>query len=256
MNQLDLKNRNAVVTGGAAGIGFAIAQRLSQSGARVSLWDRDEKSLAEAAKGLGGAHTARLDVSSEEDVQRALAETVKSLGKVDVLVYVAGGVLGQQPRPLEEVSPEDFAAIVDANLKGCFLFARAVAPAMKKAGTGRIVTISSRAGLATSLAFAWGKHALVNAVKNAVQNERKENACEEVRSSLIQLNRERLEAGLLPVFVLPFLVPPVLVGVQSTSRLLAGRPIGEIAGWVGFLALYDVVFLVVTILIFPAVVDE
>jgi heme exporter protein B len=68
--------------------------------------------------------------------------------------------------------------------------------------------------------------------------------------------KTRFAELLLPVLVLPFLVPPVLVGVETTSRLLGGRPIGEISGWVEFLALYDVVFLTVTILIFPAVVDE
>ena len=94
-------------------------------------------------------------------------------GRVDVLVYVAGGVLGQQPRPIEEVAPDDFGAIVDANLKGCFLFARAVAPVMKRAGGGRIVTISSRAGLATSLtgiqAYAAAKHGQVGLVKQLAQ---------------------------------------------------------------------------------------
>jgi 3-oxoacyl-[acyl-carrier protein] reductase len=72
-------------------------------------------------------------------------------GPTDILVYVAGGVRGRKPRPLEEVSADDFDAIVDANLKGTFLFAKAVAPGMKNRGGGRIVTISSRAGLATSL---------------------------------------------------------------------------------------------------------
>ena len=90
-----------------------------------------------------------------------------------MLVYVAGGVLGQRPQPLEEVTPEDFSAIVDANLLGCFLFARAVAPGMKKAGSGRIVTISSRAGLATSLtgiqAYASAKHGQVGLVKQLAQ---------------------------------------------------------------------------------------
>ena len=94
-------------------------------------------------------------------------------GRIDVLVYVAGGVLGQQPKPIEEVAPDDFAAIVDANLKGCFLFARAVAPGMKKAGVGRIVTISSRAGLSTSLtgiqAYASAKHGQVGLVKQLAQ---------------------------------------------------------------------------------------
>ena len=68
--------------------------------------------------------------------------------------------------------------------------------------------------------------------------------------------KTRFAELLLPVLVLPFLVPPVLVGVQATTRLLAGRPVGEIAGWFQFLLLYDLVFLVLTVLVFPAVVEE
>src|SRR5438034_11779112 len=90
MNQLDLKGRDAVVTGGAAGIGFAIAQRLVASGARVSLWDRDEKALAESAKALGGAHTVRLDVCEEAQVVSARDATISVLGKIDALVCSAG----------------------------------------------------------------------------------------------------------------------------------------------------------------------
>ena len=91
MNQLDLKGRIAIVTGGAAGIGFAIARRLTASGARASLWDRDESLLAESAEALGGkTHTARVDVSDETDVKLAFDETVRELGRVDVLVCSAG----------------------------------------------------------------------------------------------------------------------------------------------------------------------
>jgi heme exporter protein B len=68
--------------------------------------------------------------------------------------------------------------------------------------------------------------------------------------------KTRFAELLLPVLVLPFLVPPVLIGVQGTTRLLAGRSVGEIVGWVEFLALYDLVFVMLTVLIFPSVVDE
>jgi 3-oxoacyl-[acyl-carrier protein] reductase len=94
-------------------------------------------------------------------------------GAADILVYVAGGVRGQKPRPLEEVSAEDFDAIVDANLKGAFLFIKAVAPGMKKKSFGRIVTISSRAGLATSLtgiqSYPAAKHGQIGLVKQLAQ---------------------------------------------------------------------------------------
>jgi 3-oxoacyl-[acyl-carrier protein] reductase len=82
-------------------------------------------------------------------------------------------VRGQRPRPLEEVSADDFDAIVDANLKGAFLFIKAVAPGMKTKGTGRIVTISSRAGLATSLtgiqSYPAAKHGQIGLVKQLAQ---------------------------------------------------------------------------------------
>src|ERR1700692_3113572 len=91
MNQLDLKNRNAVVTGGAAGIGFAIAQRLHASGARVSLWDRDEKALAEGGKAIGGGTpVARLDVSDAAQVERACDATLGAMRRIDILVCSAG----------------------------------------------------------------------------------------------------------------------------------------------------------------------
>jgi NAD(P)-dependent dehydrogenase (short-subunit alcohol dehydrogenase family) len=144
MNQLDLKNRTAIVTGGAAGIGLAIAQRLAQSGARVSLWDRDEKALAGAAAALGGAHTARLDVASEADVQRALAEALKALGRVDALVCSAG-ITGPNTATWD-YPVADWKQVLDINLTGVFLCNRFVVPHMQKADYGRIVNIASIAG--------------------------------------------------------------------------------------------------------------
>ena len=88
---------------------------------------------------------------------------------IDVLVYVAGGIRGQRPKPLEDVSVDDFHQIVDANLTGAFLFAQAVAPGMKRAGKGRIVTISSRAAIAPSLtgiqSYAAAKHGQLGLVR-------------------------------------------------------------------------------------------
>jgi 3-oxoacyl-[acyl-carrier protein] reductase len=144
----------------------AIVRAFAEDGASVLACDRlaDEIERSERVTALA------VDVTDPRSIDAVLAEAG---GRVDVLVYVAGGVLGQIPKPLEDVPPEDFAAIVDANLKGCFLFARAVAPGMKRAGGGRIVTISSRAGLATSLtgiqAYASAKHGQVGLVKQLAQ---------------------------------------------------------------------------------------
>jgi len=146
MNQLDLKGRNAVVTGGAAGIGFAIAQRLTASGARVSLWDRDEKSLKDAAAQLGepATHTARLDVSDEPQVQAALAATAKALGRVDILVCSAG-ITG--PNMVTWDYPvADWKQVLDINLTGVFLCNKHVVAHMRANDYGRIVNIASIAG--------------------------------------------------------------------------------------------------------------
>jgi NAD(P)-dependent dehydrogenase (short-subunit alcohol dehydrogenase family) len=145
MNTLDLEHDNAIVTGGAAGIGLAIAQRLVSSGARVSLWDRDDQALAQAARALGGeTHTARLDVSDEGQVQRAFAETAKALGRVDVLVCSAG-ITG--PNMVTWDYPvADWKQVLDINLTGVFLCNRALVPHMAKNDYGRIVNIASIAG--------------------------------------------------------------------------------------------------------------
>jgi len=158
--------KRVIVAGAARGIGRAIVRAFAADGADVLACDRlvDELEAGERIKALA------VDVTDPASIDAVVAATG---GRVDVLVYVAGGVLGQQPRPIEEVAPDDFSAIVDANLKGCFLFARAVAPVMKQAGGGRIVTISSRAGLATSLtgiqAYAAAKHGQVGLVKQLAQ---------------------------------------------------------------------------------------
>ncbi|MFI5001041.1 MAG: SDR family NAD(P)-dependent oxidoreductase [Reyranellales bacterium] len=158
--------QTVIVAGAARGIGRAIVRAFVADGANVLACDKlvGEIEAGERVKALP------VDVTDPKSIAAVVATAG---GKVDVLVYVAGGILGQQPKPLEEVQPEEFAGIVDVNLKGCFLFARAVAPGMKTAGGGRIVTISSRAGLATSLtgiqAYAAAKHGQVGLVKQLAQ---------------------------------------------------------------------------------------
>jgi NAD(P)-dependent dehydrogenase (short-subunit alcohol dehydrogenase family) len=145
MNTLDLNGRNAVVTGGAAGIGQAIAQRLVASGARVSLWDRDANALQQSAQPLGRrTHTATLDVSDEAQVTRAFDETVKALGRVDVLVCSAG-ITGPN-MTVAEYPVADWKQVLDINLTGVFLCNRAVIAHMKANDYGRIVNIASIAG--------------------------------------------------------------------------------------------------------------
>ena len=93
MNKIDLQNRHAVVTGGAQGIGFAVAERLLASGASVALWDRDEALLASAVKALdrgGFVDAATIDVTDATGVSRAAAATAEKFGKIDILVANAG----------------------------------------------------------------------------------------------------------------------------------------------------------------------
>jgi 3-oxoacyl-[acyl-carrier protein] reductase len=144
MNALDLKGRNAIVTGGAAGIGYAISQRLAASGAKLSLWDRDDKALADSSKALGGAHTAKLDVVDEAQVQAALASTVKALGKVDILVCSAG-ITGPNMTTWD-YPLADWKQVLDINLTGVFLCNKTVVSHMRANDYGRIVNIASIAG--------------------------------------------------------------------------------------------------------------
>jgi len=145
MNQLDFHGRHAVVTGGAVGLGFAIAQRLLASGGRVTLWDRDEAAGAAAATQLGPAAAfVRVDVADETSVRQALAVTLKREPKIDALVNSAG-ITGPNTR-LWDYPVDAWREVMDVNLTGLFLCCREVVPAMREAGYGRIVNIASVAG--------------------------------------------------------------------------------------------------------------
>src|SRR5690349_21222915 len=144
--------KTVIVTGGAHGFGRAIAVAFAERGARVWACDvlgqelRDTKALA------GPSCTARLvDVTDKSAVDDFVREAAAESGQVDILVNNAGGVLGQTGRPLEEISPRDWQRIFDVNVTGAFYCAQAVAPRMKAARAGRIVNISSGAGLGISL---------------------------------------------------------------------------------------------------------
>ena len=149
---VDLAGRTALVTGAAHGFGRAIALALAGAGARVVACDLAEEGLAETAALAGQGCTARrLDVTDEAAVARLASDLAAAGTPAGILVNNAGGVLGQVGRPIEAVTRRDWQAIVDVNLTGAFLMAQAMAPAMKAAGWGRIVNISSGAGLGISL---------------------------------------------------------------------------------------------------------
>jgi 3-oxoacyl-[acyl-carrier protein] reductase len=145
MNQLDFAGRTAAITGGAMGIGFAVAQRLVDSGARVALWDRDEKALAQAKAALGGnALVWQLDVADAPAVARVTQATADAFGGLDVLVCSAG-ITGPNV-PLAEYPVDDWKRVFDVNVHGVFLCNRAAVPLMQKRDYGRIVNIASVAG--------------------------------------------------------------------------------------------------------------
>jgi 3-oxoacyl-[acyl-carrier protein] reductase len=145
MNQLDFKGRTAVVTGGAAGIGLAVARRLAASGARVALWDRDERMLADATAALGGGTLAfALDVTDAEAVARAAQSTSEACGGIDALVCSAG-ITGPNV-PLADYPVDAWKQVFDVNVHGVFLCNRAVVPVMRNKDYGRIVNIASVAG--------------------------------------------------------------------------------------------------------------
>ena len=145
MNALDFKGRAAVVTGGAQGIGLAVAQRLVASGARVSLWDRDERALAAAGEMLGAnAHAQRVDVTDPASVDAAAHAAAGAMGGIDVLVCSAG-ITGPNV-PLADYPVDEWKRVFDVNVNGVFLCNRAVVPIMLGKHYGRIVNLASVAG--------------------------------------------------------------------------------------------------------------
>ncbi|HYB54917.1 MAG TPA: SDR family NAD(P)-dependent oxidoreductase [Alphaproteobacteria bacterium] len=147
MNAIDLKGQKAVVTGAARGIGYAIAERLLASGAAVALWDVDETAARKAALELsrgGETHAMALDVTQDDAVRSAAAATEKRMGRIDILVNNAG-IAGSNSTSWT-YDPSEWRRIVEIDLVGVFLCARAVLPSMLARGYGRIVNIASVAG--------------------------------------------------------------------------------------------------------------
>ncbi len=147
MNQIDLKGRVAIVTGGARGIGYAIAQRLLDSGASVSLWDMDAKALGDAAQSLaslGKVHTHQLNLTNAAEVDAAAKATNARFGRIDILINNAG--IAGVNKKLWELTPEEWRVVVDVDLNAVFYCCRAVVPFMLAGKYGRIVNTASIAG--------------------------------------------------------------------------------------------------------------
>ena len=143
MNQIDLKGRVAVITGGAQGIGYATAERMLRSGAAVVLWDIDQAKLDEAVKSLSALGSCRGTVVELTD-DAAVAAATAEAGRIDILVNNAGITGGNGTT--WELDPLVWKRVIDVNLIGPYLTGRHVVPVMLKAGYGRIVNIASVAG--------------------------------------------------------------------------------------------------------------
>lgn len=139
MTVYDFNGQTAAITGGAQGIGLAIAERLARDGANVVIWDMNAEAAAEAARRLGGSAQV-CDVTDWESVQRA----AEASGPISILVNSAG--IAGPIAPIEEYDIDTWRQVIDVNLIGTFHTNRAVIPAMKQAGYGRIVNIASVAG--------------------------------------------------------------------------------------------------------------
>jgi len=149
---IDFSGRRALVTGAAQGIGRAIALALVRDGASVVATDIVPGPLEDLAASLTGAEAGKIvPAPCDLTVAAEVRQLAAAHGPFDILVHSAGGVRGQVGRPLEEVSEADWDAIVGINMKAGFLLAQALAPAMKASGWGRMVLISSGAGLGVSL---------------------------------------------------------------------------------------------------------
>ena len=147
MNRIDLDGRVAIVTGGAQGIGFATAQRMLRSGAKVIVWDIDEPLLArsrEALQALGPVAAQVVELSDEAGVRQAADAAIAQWGQIDILVNNAGITGGNGTT--WELAPEVWRRVIDVNLIAPYLTCRALVPHMIGRGYGRIVNIASVAG--------------------------------------------------------------------------------------------------------------
>ncbi|MBO9648767.1 MAG: SDR family oxidoreductase [Variovorax sp.] len=145
MNQLDFSGRHAVITGGATGLGYGIAQRLLASGGSVTIWDCNGEAATKAAWSLGAkAFALTVDVTQQPSVAKAVAATLAQAGRIDALVNSAG-ITGPNTR-LWDYPVDAWRQVIDVNLNGPFICCREVVGQMRSQGFGRIVNIASVAG--------------------------------------------------------------------------------------------------------------
>ena len=143
MNSYDFKNQVAVVTGGANGIGYSVAERLSKSGATVKIWDLDLVAAQKAAEAIN-SEAIQCNITDWKSVQNAAATSIKGSKRIDVLVNSAG--IAGPNEPVIDYDNEAWDQIISVNLTGAYYVNKAVVPYMKTNKYGRIVNIASVAG--------------------------------------------------------------------------------------------------------------
>ena len=147
-----LRDKTAIVTGGASGFGRGIVEKFAAEGARVLVADINETGAAEIAKGVGGT-SARMDVSKDDDWAALTAQAMADWGQIDILVNNAG--ISHRPMAMEDVTEEDFDRVLAVNAKSVFLSARHIVPLMKAAKSGAILNIASTAGVSPRPRLNW-----------------------------------------------------------------------------------------------------
>jgi 3-oxoacyl-[acyl-carrier protein] reductase len=175
MNRYDLTNRHAIITGGAGGIGRAIAARFLASGAQVTLWDLDPAALAGATAALPGTIGRQVDVTSRESIEAGLAGE----GRIDVLVNAAG-ILGAVT-PVTDSDPDEFRRVIEVNLVGAYLVSRAVVGRMARQEAaphrGHVVNVASiqgKEGMASGAAYSASKAGLIALTKSMAKETARE----------------------------------------------------------------------------------
>jgi NAD(P)-dependent dehydrogenase (short-subunit alcohol dehydrogenase family) len=224
-----LKGKVAIVTGGAAGIGKAIAARLAQDGAQVV--------VADVQKASNGTLNLQVDVSKEDQASRMAAETMSALGRIDILVNNAAIFSTLELRPFENIPVDEFRRVMEVNIMGVWLCCRACAPHMRKGGYGRIVNLASGApikGVPLFLHYIASKGAVIAMTRGLARELGKDG---------ITVN------SLAPGFTLSENVAQQAAHVQQGERTRMTRAIQrdekpeDLVGTVSFLASEDAAFM-------------